>query len=745
MVIREAKIFERNHYLLFLSLIPLFLTIISFLFLSSTVVSADDTVVDDISINVPVSCTLSGTGMNTHTATILNGNYASDIGTTNLKAVCNDSEGFSIYAIGYTDNIDGKTVMTSSALNDPTTDIVTGTATTGNTSNWAMKLETNPNATYPITIQNNFNNYHVVPEDYTMVAKRTAGTDVGSSATGSVLTSTYQVYVSPLQFAGTYIGKVKYVMVHPNYVDADALSDAITVVFDGNGLTFPGGATTNTVKYANVCTPGETAYVGNTYQEVMTSNISTGGVQSGGYTDNEYILRNITLPNADKVKVVVEYGITGNTMGVEIVEGSWDGDWDNLPDNYYEIYDYEGNNMSGTQTFIIDGGTVTIFASSWDTPESGYNKGFYAKIYPIYNTEQPNTTQEELPSDDCSLFVISGSYETLGSSWYGTISGAKQTFVDESEIADFLFQHFFSLSGSTITLYKSMTWNEAYANANKTQSGGYYVIQDADSNICENVGVGQTTSVIDNRDNNVYMIGKLKDGNCWLLDNLRLDPTDSTTATNMSSSNTNASSTAITNYLNGGNINNVNGWTDTAVSNVTSGFLSYTAPRINNASKNTLVTSFGPAATNNQAKTGIFYNYCSATAGTYCYPARSGYGIDASYDICPANWRLPTADRWGEYYELYSKYNTTSDATDSLSLQYNLSTPLSGSFRDDSTSDDNYQGIFWSSTQGCDVDISGLAICNLSVRTDYVDSEGYNYFSHRNEGYSIRCILSTSD
>ncbi|MBR0372656.1 hypothetical protein IJH72_01805, partial [Candidatus Saccharibacteria bacterium] len=170
MVIREAKIFERNHYLLFLSLIPLFLTIISFLFLSSTVVSADDTVVDDISINVPVSCTLSGTGMNTHTATILNGNYASDIGTTNLKAVCNDSEGFSIYAIGYTDNIDGKTVMTSSALNDPTTDIVTGTATTGNTSNWAMKLETNPNATYPITIQNNFNNYHVVPEDYTMVA-----------------------------------------------------------------------------------------------------------------------------------------------------------------------------------------------------------------------------------------------------------------------------------------------------------------------------------------------------------------------------------------------------------------------------------------------------------------------------------------------------------------------------------------------------------------------------------------------
>ena len=77
------------------------ITLISGLILSNSSVSADDTVVDDINIIVPVSCTLSGTGMNTHTATILNGNYASDIGTTNLKAVCNDSEGFSIYAIGY--------------------------------------------------------------------------------------------------------------------------------------------------------------------------------------------------------------------------------------------------------------------------------------------------------------------------------------------------------------------------------------------------------------------------------------------------------------------------------------------------------------------------------------------------------------------------------------------------------------------------------------------------------------------
>ena len=92
-------------------------TIISGLILSSASVSADnDSVVDEINITVPVSCTLSGTGMNTHNAEINNGQYNSAIGETTLKTFCNDNEGFAIYAIGYTDNGDGKNVLTNSTL-----------------------------------------------------------------------------------------------------------------------------------------------------------------------------------------------------------------------------------------------------------------------------------------------------------------------------------------------------------------------------------------------------------------------------------------------------------------------------------------------------------------------------------------------------------------------------------------------------------------------------------------------------
>ena len=55
--------------------------------LASSRVSAEDpSVVDQINITVPVSCTMSGTGMQSHNAEIANGTYTPDIGSTTLHA-----------------------------------------------------------------------------------------------------------------------------------------------------------------------------------------------------------------------------------------------------------------------------------------------------------------------------------------------------------------------------------------------------------------------------------------------------------------------------------------------------------------------------------------------------------------------------------------------------------------------------------------------------------------------------------
>ncbi|MBR2544194.1 hypothetical protein IKF04_02745, partial [Candidatus Saccharibacteria bacterium] len=153
--------------------------------------------------------------------------------TTTLKAFCNDNEGFSIYAVGYTNNEIGKNVLTSSTLG-PTHDIVTGTEISGNTSNWAMKLATvsNPTPTYPIIIMGStddtekqaedpdYSTFQNVPSSYTKVVKRESSTDVGTTAEGATLTTTYQAYISPTQAAGTYTGQVKYTMVHPHNGEA---------------------------------------------------------------------------------------------------------------------------------------------------------------------------------------------------------------------------------------------------------------------------------------------------------------------------------------------------------------------------------------------------------------------------------------------------------------------------------------------------------------------------------------------
>ena len=194
------------------------LLVVSGLVLSGARVSADDSIVDQVNVTVAASCTLSGTGMDSHNAEITNGTYRDNIGTTTLKAFCNDSEGFAIYAIGFTgDQYIGEdhTKLIGTNTNQK---IVTGTNTSGtNTtpSNWAMKLTTNSSSTYPIELDNSYDNYNVVPDTYTKVAHRNSSTDVGASATGSELTTTYAAYISSIQIADTYTGKVKYTLVHP--------------------------------------------------------------------------------------------------------------------------------------------------------------------------------------------------------------------------------------------------------------------------------------------------------------------------------------------------------------------------------------------------------------------------------------------------------------------------------------------------------------------------------------------------
>ena len=215
------------------------LTLFTSFILSSSLVSATNSVshVSSAAFTVSESCFVTGTVDTPHVANLVNGvysgvNYASGIGLTTIKAFCNDNAGFAIYAIGYTNDEYGNTVLHwdgASGSNDTTNAINTGVYISGTTmdSTWSMKLASVAGA-YPavvddgVSVHNNstedFTNWHVVPSEYERVAYRLGSTDVepNGNATGSSVTVTYDTYISQTQAAGTYIGQVKFTLVHPN-------------------------------------------------------------------------------------------------------------------------------------------------------------------------------------------------------------------------------------------------------------------------------------------------------------------------------------------------------------------------------------------------------------------------------------------------------------------------------------------------------------------------------------------------
>ena len=372
-------------------------TFLSGALLASSFSFADDSAVDNIAVSVPVSCSMEGTGMNSHNASIVNGTYQADIGSTTLRALCNDFEGFAIYAIGFTNEEYGNTNLIGNNMGQS---IVTGTATSASnpdTSNWAVKLTTDDSATFPLSLDNGFDLYNSVPATYTKVAHRDSATDIGTSAIGSELTTTYAAYIAKDQIADSYTGMVKYTLVHPASKPTPKPQETreLEVTYDSGNLYFDteGTKNKNTVTYSITCGV-ETKHV----DIYKTSNINDAGIQNDAYEDTR-ISKVLHYPNASKVKVVVNYGFTADTGAVEIHGEN---------EQYYEIYS-EDNNISGTETYVLNGDKISIGIWAWETENlvAGYDYGAYITIYPL----DENGNEISFSSySDCEWGTIDGEY-----------------------------------------------------------------------------------------------------------------------------------------------------------------------------------------------------------------------------------------------------------------------------------------------------------------------------------------------
>lgn len=237
-------------------------------------------------------------------------------------------------------------------------------------------------------------------------------------------------------------------------------------------------------------------------------------------------------------------------------------------------------------------------------------------------------------------------------------------------------------------------------------------MQDLDPTLCTTTPM----TVLDRRDYQDYIIQKLADGNCWMMTNLNLGARN--LIQDLTPQNTNLDDTIT--------IADFESWRKT------SGVYTYTEGEY------IPITSANSADGSDVDPTsgtpyGTLYNYCAASAGSYCYA--TGSTGSAEYDICPAGWRLPTGGiSDGEFKILYdqSAYNTNAKMRAPISSG-GAAFALAGYFYKSAPAGQGSSGLYWSSTRFDNNDMQRLGVNTTSVNPTY----HYN----RRAGFAIRCVL----
>ena len=246
------------------------------------------------------------------------------------------------------------------------------------------------------------------------------------------------------------------------------------------------------------------------------------------------------------------------------------------------------------------------------------------------------------------------------------------------------------------------------------------------------VAKGSTVYAVDNRDNSVYSVARLNDGKLWMTRNLRLEL--SNLVNNISAANTNNPSSAFTTAANAKPTATTDAWcTEPTDATCRDSILYYswvgvTGDDVNGTPKD---------------EYGVYYNAYTATAG-HANSTLTG-SQTAAGDICPYNWKLPTADySGGDWYNLNLYYNSGS-LTDPSGI-YNatiLNMPHSG-YRSGGSNYawGTYGGRFWAPYSY--ISSSTPYQSYFGLYTDPSDSANnyvrYSYGVYPTNGNAVRCV-----
>ena len=306
------------------------------------------------------------------------------------------------------------------------------------------------------------------------------------------------------------------------------------------------------------------------------------------------------------------------------------------------------------------------------------------------------------------------------------------------------------------------------------------------------VAKDSVVALTDKRDNEVYTVARLADGNCWMTENLRLEHQytkdqnqNDPTVTNQSLSqgyggttgtygnfvglaepeaaNFSNSTTANSIYKSDGSGDVFNSANSTLEDIGTTNYPGYRFPRYNSNNTQSLVDSttytqnYANASSPQDSGTnyrtssniygyGNYYTWAAAMANTNYYDS-SSTSEAADTSICPSNWHLPssngTTKEFGALSQRYGGSGSNQSGTgtgDVMSKRFRTfpnNFLYSGNFSGSSAGNRGSSGSYWSRSAN-----GSSYSCLLSL---YSTGLGPSYSSNKSLGYGVRCLIGASD
>ena len=286
---------------------------------------------------------------------------------------------------------------------------------------------------------------------------------------------------------------------------------------------------------------------------------------------------------------------------------------------------------------------------------------------------------------------------------------------------------------------------------------GIQTMQEMTSAVCAGAEEGETVRLEDTRDGKLYWAAKLKDGNCWMTQNLDLDlsteialtPEDSDLAESWTPETTTEEEGVITwasdqyswdlgeyvkadpsnfsEYCDSGSLKSL-----AAESCKEAGWTNVEGMTAMEEWRDDGVTIEG-STYDAHYLTGNLYQWRAATAGT-----SAGLGADAQSSICPKGWHLPSAGYSGsEYNQLVVVYGYTvgADFTTAPMFMFSSGFVINGALRGAGKDADYWSSTAHSENPGNAFDLGFSGGAGLFA---------FDYYG-RQAGFAVRCMVSAGN